>query len=63
MERLWRTVKYEYLYLNPPEDGWQLYQGLSEFFKRYNYQKHHQGIGRSTPASRFYSIKVESVFN
>ncbi|MDJ1470261.1 integrase core domain-containing protein [Xanthocytophaga flava] len=63
IERLWRTVKYEYLYLNPPDDGWQLYQGLEQFFERYNYHKYHQGIERSTPASRFYSIKIESVFN
>lgn len=25
IERLWRTVKYDYIYICPPEYGWQLY--------------------------------------
>ncbi len=55
IERLWRTVKYDYVYITPPEDGWQLYQGLKAFFERYNYQKYHQGIGRKMPVSVYYS--------
>jgi putative transposase len=51
IERLWRTVKYDYIYISPPEDGWQLYQGLKAFFERYNYQKYHQGIGRQLPVA------------
>ena len=48
IERFWRTrgrpaVKYDYVYLWPEEDGWELAQGLSRFFTHYNYHKHHQG--------------------
>src|SRR5690606_18099602 len=34
IERLWRTVKYDYVYLNPALDGWELEQGLRAFFHR-----------------------------
>ncbi len=49
IERLWRTVKRDYVYLNPADDGWELYQGLKYFFEEYNYKKHHQGISRQIP--------------
>src|SRR5690606_17579547 len=53
IERLWRTVKYDYVYLNPALDGWELEQGLRAFFDRYNFHKSHQGIGRRKPASLY----------
>ena len=49
IERLWRSVKYEYVYLNPADDGLQLYQGLSAYFQHYNYERVHQGIGYLVP--------------
>jgi putative transposase len=55
IERLWRTVKQDYVYLNPAEDGWELQKGLAAFFNRYNYEKKHQGIGRIKPAEIYYS--------
>lgn len=60
IERLWRTVKYDYVYITPPEDGWHLYQGLKAFFERYNYQKYHQGIGRQLPVAVYYSSLASS---
>lgn len=53
IERLWRTVKRDYVYLNPADNGWELYDGLKDFFIRYNYQKKHQGIGRRKPFEVF----------
>ena len=49
IERLWRTVKQDYVYLNPAQNGWELYQGLNNFFIDYNTKKTHQGIGRKIP--------------
>lgn len=49
IERLWRTVKRDYVYLHPAQDGWELYQGIKAFFMEYNYKKRHQGIGRQIP--------------
>jgi putative transposase len=53
IERLWRSVKYDYVYLHPASDGVELYQGLKEYFRYYNNELHHQGIGRRIPAELF----------
>jgi len=45
VERLWRSVKYEYLYLNLPENGVELYHGLEDYFTTYNHERPHQSIG------------------
>lgn len=49
IERFWRTVKRDYVYICPPSDGTELYKGLSTFIDYYNHEKTHQGIGRSIP--------------
>jgi putative transposase len=50
IERLWRTVKQDYVYICPPNDGTELYKGLQKFFDYYNNVKTHQGIDRLIPA-------------
>lgn len=49
IERLWRSVKYENIYLNVYEDGVSLYQGLNEYFNFYNKERLHQSLGYKTP--------------
>ncbi len=53
IERFWRSLKYDYVYLHPANDGLELYQGLEEYFNYYNHELHHQGIGRRIPAELF----------
>lgn len=53
IERLWRSVKYDYVYINPANDGNELYAGLCEYFEYYNHQQRHQGIDRRIPADLF----------
>jgi putative transposase len=53
IERLWRTVKQDYVYICPATNGIELYQGLNEFFEYYNNVKSHQGIDRKIPVSLF----------
>jgi len=53
VERLWRTVKYEYVYLNAPATGSELWQGLDNYFQFYNYQRPHQALGYKTPATLY----------
>jgi putative transposase len=53
IERLWRTVKQDYVYMYPAENGNELYEGLKKFFSFYNYEKCHQGIGRENPVTLF----------
>jgi putative transposase len=50
IERLWRTVKYEHVYLHVVDDGVQLYEGLHAYFDFYNHQRPHQSLGYETPA-------------
>jgi putative transposase len=49
IERLWRTVKYEYLYLNAFEGGQDLRRGLASWVQWYNLKRPHQGLGYQTP--------------
>ncbi|MDP2424304.1 MAG: IS3 family transposase [Bacteroidales bacterium] len=56
IERLWRTVKQDYVYLNPASNGTELYQGLRDFFTHYNTQKTHQGIERQIPINKYRQV-------
>jgi putative transposase len=49
IERLWRSVKIDYVYIRPASDGNELYAGLKEYFEYYNNEQRHQGIGRQIP--------------
>ena len=51
VERLWRTVKYEELYLRCYETVPELERGLSRYFPFYNHQRHHQSLEYRTPAA------------
>lgn len=53
IERLWRTVKQDYVYLHPAEDALELFHGLKKFLNFYNNEKTHQGIGRIPPAELY----------
>jgi putative transposase len=50
VERLWRTVKYEYVYLWRPEAVPKLATGLMTYFGYYNEQRSHQSLADRTPA-------------
>lgn len=49
IERLWRSVKYEHVYLFPASDGLECYKGLKEYFEYYNTQRRHQSLDDQTP--------------
>lgn len=49
VERLWRTVKYENVYLNVYEDGLTLHKGLEVYFDFYNNERTHQSLEYKTP--------------
>lgn len=51
IERLWRSVKYEKIYLNVYENGLTLWQGLDEYFQFYNHERLHQSLDYQTPWS------------
>lgn len=49
VERLWRSVKYEDVYLRGYETVPQLRSGLSAYFRFYNEQRRHQSLEYRTP--------------
>lgn len=53
IERLWRTVKYEHIYLHAYEDGLSLYQGLQQYFSFYNGERRHQSLANETPLTLY----------
>lgn len=60
IERLWRTVKYEEVYLKTYQDGRDARSGLGNYFHFYNTERPHQSLGYRTPAEVFASIPVEA---
>ncbi len=49
VERLWRTVKYEDIYLRDYETLAQVQAGLGAYFAFYNGERRHQSLGYQTP--------------
>ena len=49
VERLWRSVKYEDVYLRAYETPAALRAGLTHYFQFYNTERRHQALNRQTP--------------
>ena len=63
VERLWRTVKYEDVYLKDYNSVQQCKQGLEKFFDRYNNRREHQSLHYRYPVEVFFdqSIVIKKV--
>jgi putative transposase len=57
MERLWRTVKYENVYLNEYRTVKECRQGLSLFFDRYNTKREHSSLDYFCPEQIYFGKK------
>jgi len=55
IERLWRTVKYEEVYLHDYQDGVDAYFALDKYFRFYNNERFHRSLDYRTPAEVYYS--------
>jgi putative transposase len=53
IERLWRTVKYEEVYLGEYEDGWEAVRRLEKYFRFYCEERIHQALDYRTPAELY----------
>jgi len=58
IERFWRSIKQEYVYINPPNGGHELYNGIEEYMRFYCHERRHQSIDRQTPALKYYGKKI-----
>jgi putative transposase len=62
-ERLWRTVKYEDIYLKSYQTIRELRAGLADYFHFYNTRRRHQSLNRQTPAHVYFTSQNQSVHN
>lgn len=49
IERLWRSLKYEDIYIKGYADGAEVRSGVAEWMSFYNHQRPHQALGNRTP--------------
>jgi putative transposase len=62
-ERLWRTVKYEEVYLNDYLTPRDTRTGLTRYFTFYNHHRPHQTLAFLTPAEVYFQKGVPSILN
>ena len=55
VERLWRTVKYEDIYIREYETVPSVREGIDKYFEFYNHQRYHESLGYKTPAAIYFS--------
>lgn len=57
IERLWRSVKYEDIYIKEYQSVATLRSGLTSYFHLYNYERPHQSLAYATPAEVYFGIQ------
>jgi len=60
IERLWRTVKYEEVYLHAYETVEEAHRRLASYFIFYNTERLHSSLGYQTPREAYFSGSVMS---
>ena len=58
IERLWRTVKYEDVYLRDYADYFSAREHLANYFLFYNDERRHSSLGKRTPAAVYWADRV-----
>ena len=57
VERLWRSVKYEEVYLHAYADVAEAREGIRRYLEFYNYGRPHQALGYQTPGSFYHTLR------
>ena len=57
IERFWRSLKYENIYLYGYENSLELYLGVAGYIDFYNTERQHQSLGEKTPESVYRAMK------
>lgn len=60
IERFWRSIKQEKIYLNPTNGGLELYEMIREYMFFYNNERRHTQIGKVPPNEKFFDQKMVS---
>lgn len=58
IERLWRSLKYEEIYLHDYSSIKEAKENLKNYFNFYNYARHHQSLGYKKPGEIYFSKKI-----
>ena len=61
VERLWRSVKYEEVYIKDYEQGVDAYAGLGGYFGFFNNERPHQSLGYRTPSAVYFGHAAKKV--
>ena len=56
IERLWRTLKYECVYLYAFETGSEARKGIEEWIRRYNEERPHSSLDDRTPHEAYWNL-------
>jgi len=62
IERFWRTIKQEQIYLNPPDNISELKKQIDQFINFYNYQRPHQSLNYKTPSQIYFENENKRKF-
>jgi len=58
IERFWRSIKQEKIYINPPNGGLDLYEKVKEYISFYNTKRRHTELGKVPPNEIFYQKAI-----
>jgi putative transposase len=61
VERLWRSLKYEEVYLKAYESIPQAKQAIGKYFDFYNLRRRHQSLNDQTPDAVYYGLRIEKL--
>jgi putative transposase len=56
VERFWRTIKYEEVYLNQYSTPQEAYDGIKNYIEKYNYNRGHSSLNDKTPAEVYMNL-------
>ena len=60
VERLWRSIKYEEVYLKAYQNGTEARKGIGAYLAFYNQERPHQALGYRSPGQVFQAVSPES---
>ena len=64
IERLWRSVKYECIYLQEFDSVAEVREALADYFDYYNTDRLHQSLDYNTPADVYFGrVKIDNIFD
>ena len=61
IERLWRSLKYEEVYLKAYETVAEARSGIKEWFRFYNHERTHQSLGGQTPEQVYWNRSTKEL--